>query len=436
MTRIVAFFKKNWKESKETKNAIWIIGGRVVQMMLSFFVGILTARYLGPSNYGIMNYAAAYVTFFTSFCTLGINSVIIKDFVDHPDEQGEAIGTTLVLRALSSFLSSIMIIGIVFIIDYDEPITITVTALCSIALVFQVADTLNYWFQFRYQSKVSSIATLCSYLVTSIYRIFLLIMQKDVRWFAFASSIDYICVAIILFIAYRNENGPKLSVSIRKAKELLGKSYNYILASMMVAIYGQTDKFMLKQMLDETSVGYYSLASTIINMWVFVLAAIIDSMYPTIIQYAKIDQDKFEQKNKQLYAIVIYVSLIVAIGFMAFGKWIIKILYGDTYLPASMPLKIVCWYTIFSYLGTARNAWVVSTNNQKYLKYICGGAAIANVALNYIFIPIWGASGAALASLLTQIATIVVIPYFIKSMRPNVKLMVDAFLLKNITRKC
>lgn len=429
---MIGSLKNKITKSREAKNAIWIIGGRVAQMGLSFFVGILTARYLGPSNYGVINYANAYVVFFTAFCTLGINSVIIKNFVDHPEEQGKTIGTTLVLRTISSFLSSLMIIGIVLILDKNEPVTITVTALCSISLIFQVADTLNYWFQSRYQSKVSSIATLVAYVLTSIYRLFLLATLKDVEWFAFATSIDYICVAVVLFTAYKRNDGPRLSFSLKKARELLLSSYNYILSGMMVAIYGQTDKLMLKMMIDETSVGYYSLASTINNMWVFVLAAIINSIYPTIIQYSGTDKKKFEKKNRQLYAIVIYVSIFVAVCFMMFGKLIIRILYGEAYLPAVEPLKIVCWYTIFSYLGVARDAWVVSTNNQKYLKYICGGAAVSNVVLNCLLIPMWGASGAALASLLTQIATIVLIPYMIKNMRPNVKLMLDALLLRNI----
>lgn len=184
MKKMLSIVKEKFARSKEAKNAVWIIGGRVAQMVLSFFVGILTARYLGPSNYGIMNYAAAYVAFFTSFCTLGINSVIIKDFVDYPDEQGDAIGTALFLRALSSVVSALMIWGIVSIVDHDEPTIIAVTVLSSIALVFQIADTLNYWFQSRYQSKVSSIATLISYIITSSYRIFLLVAHKDIRWFA------------------------------------------------------------------------------------------------------------------------------------------------------------------------------------------------------------------------------------------------------------
>ncbi|WP_040213579.1 flippase [Clostridium polynesiense] len=418
--------------SKEAKNAIWLIGGRVVQMILSFFISILTARYLGPGNYGIINYAGAYVAFFTSFCSLGINYVIIKDFMDNPNEQGKAIGTTLVLRLVSALVSSIMIVGVVSVIDKNEPLTLAVTALCSVALIFQTLDTINYWFQSRYQSKITSIATLIAYLVTSAYRIFLLVTGKSVDWFAFATSVDYICLGTMLYIVYKKNGGPKLSFSWEKGKNLLRKSYHYILSGMMVAIYAQTDKLMLKQMMDEVSVGYYSLALTVNLMWVFVLQAIIDSLFPTIMQLHKKDKEAFERKNRQLYAIVIYISIAVAFSFIVFGKYIITILYGDAYMASVQPLKIITWYTIFSYLGVARNAWVVCENKQKYLKYMYCTAAILNIVLNYIFIPLWGPSGAALASVITQIGTSMIIPCFIKDMRPNVKLMAQAFVLKGI----
>ena len=84
---------------------------------MALVVGIFAARYLGPSNYGLINYAAAYATFFASLCTLGINSVIVKNFVDQPDQQGETIGTTLLLRAISSLLSALAISGIVSGVD-------------------------------------------------------------------------------------------------------------------------------------------------------------------------------------------------------------------------------------------------------------------------------------------------------------------------------
>lgn len=420
------------RNNKEAKNASWLIGGKIAQMVLSFFVSILTARYLGPGNYGIISYVNAYVAFFTSLCTLGINSVIIKDFVEKPQEQGKTIGTTLAMRFVSSFLSAVMIVCIVNVADRGEPTTIVVAVLCSISLLFQVFDTFNYWFQSRYESKVTSIATFIAYAATTLYRIVLLALQKDVVWFAFATAVDYMVLGAILLYFYKKNNGPRLSVSIEKGKNLLGRSYHYILSGMMVAVYGQTDKFMLKQMLDETSVGFYSLASTVNLMWVFVLQAIIDSLNPTIMRLYEKNREQFNRKNRQLYAIVIYVSMAAAICFVLFAPLIIKILYGNAYMPAVGPLRIITWYTIFSYLGVARNAWIVCENQQKYLKYMYLSAAVINVVLNYFMIPIWGASGAAMASLLTEISTSIILPYFIKDMRPNIKLIGEAFLLKGL----
>ena len=138
---------KQFLHNKVARNAGWLISGKVFQMLINFVVGLITARYLGPSNYGLINYAGAYTAFFASFCTLGINSVIVKEFVDNPDKTGEIIGTTLGLRALSSFLSALSIIGISFVVDAAEPTTIWVVALCSVGVIFQIFDTFNYWFQ-------------------------------------------------------------------------------------------------------------------------------------------------------------------------------------------------------------------------------------------------------------------------------------------------
>ncbi len=424
-----------YTNSKEAKNAGWIIIGKIVQMILSFVVSIFSARYLGPSNFGTINYAGAYVAFFSSFCSLGLNAVLIKDFIEKPDEQGVALGTSLIMRLLSSLLSSIMIIGIVSIVDHGEKVTLGVTVLCSVALLFHVFDSINFWFQSRYESKITSFATLLAYVLTSIYKIILLATGKSVYWFAFATSIDYICLAVFLLTAYKKRGGPKFGFSINKGRTLLRKSYHYILSGMMVAIYGQTDKLMLKQMLDETTVGYYSLAASVNGMWVFVLSAIIDSVNPTIISLYSVDKKAYERKNRQLYALVIYISIFVALLLVLFGQFAIEIVYGKEYAPASEPLKIIAWYTMFSYLGVARNAWIVCENKQKYLKYMYFSAAIINVILNFVFIPLMGAVGAAFASLITQICTSIVLPLFIKDMRPNIKLMLEAVILKGFFRK-
>ena len=413
-------------------NAAWLISGRLLNKAIVFLVGLLTARYLGPKNYGLVTYATAYTTFFASLCTLGINAIIIKNFVDHPDEVGQAIGTTLVLRAASSLLSAIMIIGIVSIVDRDEPLTILVVALSCIELLFHVFDTFKQWFQSRLESKYVAIATLLSTIATSTYKILILVAGKSVVWFALSLSVDYAVVAACLLLMYKKKKGPQLSFSVKKGKQLLSSSYSFIISGVMVAVFSGTDKLMLKQMLGEESVSYYTLAVSISMVASFVLEAVIQSMVPSVIEAYKKDKKLYEKRNRQLYAIVFYVAIAFSLTVCVFAEPIVYLCYGEAYAQMIMPLRIVVWYTAFSYLGGARSAWLVCENKQNYQNLLYAGAAVVNVLINYLLIPVLGPTGAAFATLVTQVFTTVALPAVFPPLRDNVKLILEAISLNKV----
>lgn len=419
-------------KNRTAKNAGWLIFGRIAQMVLSLFVGTITARYLGPSNYGLIGYAGSYSAFFMAFCTLGINSLLVKELVQNPKQEGEILGTTLLLRIISSIFSVLIIFCIVSVVDAGEKTTVLVVLLCNISTVFNAFEIFNFWFQSKLKSKVTAIVSLIAYIVTAIYKIVLLILGKSVLWLAFATSVDYICVAVLLCLAYFKSGGFGLSFSTGCAKRLLSQSYHFILSSIMVAVYSNTDKLMLKHMTGQSEVGYYSTATTVSTMWCFIISAIIDSMVPSIMEAYEKDEKLFIKRNIQLYSIVFYLAVFASFLITAFAPLIIRILYGQAYLPSINPLRFITWYTAFSYLGVARNAWLVCKNRQQYLKYIYFAAILANIALNLILIPLLGASGAALASLISQMLTSIILPLCIKGLRENSIMMLKAILLKGI----
>ena len=416
--------------NKIASNASWIISGRIVQMLISLIISMFTARYLGPSNYGLINYAAAYVAFFTSFSTLGLNAIIVKEYVENPKQEGLITGTTLVMRLCSSLVSIVAILAIVMLADYGEQTTIWVVTLYSIQVIFSAFDTFNFWFQSKLNSKYVSIASTIAIILVSLYKVYLLIEEKSIYWFALSNSLDFAIIAVILFYIYKKNNGPKVTFSIVKAKSLLFQSYHFILSGLMVAVYGYTDKIMIKHMIDVHEVGLYSTATAICGMWVFVLNAIIDSMRPSIIQARKDSIERYESRLTMLYSIVFYVSIFVSVVFLLLGRYVILVLYGEAYLGALPYLQIVTWYTAFSYLGVARNIWIVCEKKQYYLKYMYFWAAILNVSLNYFLISYIGGYGAAIASLITEIFTCILIPVFFVDLRRNNKLIFDAILLK------
>lgn len=415
-------------------NSGWLIMGKVVQLAISFFISIFIARYLGPHKYGILNLAMAYTSFFLPLCSLGISNVIVKEFIDHPDAEGEILGSAIGARIITSLIS---IIGIVVLLEITNSSNIELQVssfIYSMILAVRSFELIEYWYQSKLKSKITAIIGIIAYIITALFRTIILILHCSVYLFVFAYVLDAMITSLLYVYSYNRDKNSKISFRFNTVRQLIKKSYHYILSSMMVMIYAQMDKIMIGKMEDENSVGVYAVAVAICQLWTFILQAIIDSVRPSIINAKKYDSNLYENRIIQLYSIIIWISICVSLCFCIFAHYIILILYGRDYVNAEIPLRIITWYTCFSYLGVARNIWSVCENMQKYEKYFALAGAIANTILNLVLIPIYGISGAAVASLITQIITNLVVPYCINNTRVNAIYVIKAFDIRYIIR--
>lgn len=393
---------------------------------------MVTARYLGPSNYGIITYAASLVAFVTPIMYLGLSNVLVQEIVNNPDKSGETLGTSITMSFFSSLFCIAGIAAFTVIANKDDPETIKVCVLYSILLVFQALDLVQYWFQANLLSKYTSVVSLAAYFIMSLYKIFLLITGKSVGWFAISNAFDYLLISISLIYIYIRISKQKLKFVYATARKLFAKSRHYIVSSLMVTIFAQTDRIMIKFMLGNSYTGYYSAAIACAGVTSFIFSAIIDSMRPLIFESKNINSSQFELNMTRLYSIIIYFSLLQSVFITIFARFIISILYGEQYIEAANALRIVVWYTTFSYMGSVRNIWILAENQQKYLWIINLSGAVMNIILNFILIPTWGICGAAFASLATQFFTNVIIGWIIKPIRYNNSLMIRAINMKYI----
>ena len=422
---------KELLKSKSIKNSGWIIGDQVFEMGLQLIVGMITARYLGPANYGTLSYTASFVTFFTSIATLGMDGVVIKKLIDHPDEEGLYLGSSMVFRIISSILSIISVSIIVFILNPAEELKVILVFVQSIQLTFKAIKVLESWFQRHLLSKYSSIGSMLSCVVVSAYKIYLLATGKSVIWFAFSNSVTEAVIVLVMWISYKKVGGQKLSYSFKVGKEILHESYHFIISGLMVAIYSQMDRVMLGQMINDTVVGLYSSATTIVGMWIIIPTAVINSFQPIVMEAKHFGNEKlYITRLEQLYSAIIWMCIIVSIGVGLLAKPIIHILYGEAYLGAANSLKIAIWYETFAMIGSARGIWILCENKNKYVKYFFLIGTIVNLILNAVLIPIYSIEGAAFATLITQIVTSLIAPLLFKETRIHTKLVLDSFTLK------
>lgn len=420
---------------KFAKNISWLLGGKIINMLLQFFVSLATARYLGPFNYGTINYVAAYVSFFSSIASLGLAVIVIKEIATDKYDNNEVIWTSIWMRFGTAILSTLSIVALMFITNQDDPLIVQIAILESLSIIFSSFDTINYYFQAKLLSKWTSIAGVLAYMGMSVYRIFLLAKGADIVWFAFSTSTDMIFLTAFLMIFYVRIEGfrPKFNWSLGKG--LLKQSYHYLIAGLITILYAQVDRVMLGNMLDKTSVGYYSAALTISHLWSMIPTSLIQSLSPVLYAAAKESRELYLRRLRQSYAALFWLNAGYSLFVCIFAYWVILLLYGKDYLEATNALRIVVWYYGLSTMATLNQVYLANDGKNKYINSFCLAGLITDVILNAILIPTMGINGAAIATLITHLVIQIGMPYMFKDTREIAICIIKGAILYDVINK-
>lgn len=278
--------KKNTLLGKFVGNTGWMMFQRIYQMLIQLVVGSLSARYLGPSNYGLINYGTSIIAFFSTISKLGMESVVVAEMVRTPEKEPSYLGTALLMRFVTSVLSFFSVWGVVIVLEPGNLLLQSVTVLQAIALIFQSLEVLYFWFQARLEMKYVTLTSIIALTITAIWRISLLANAAGVQWFALSSSISAMVCGVCIFSFFLYKARIKLLFSWNDGKFILMNSYHFIINGLAVTLYTQLDRIMLGKLVSQEAVGFYSAASTIAVMWEFVPNALINSANPLLIKMA------------------------------------------------------------------------------------------------------------------------------------------------------
>ncbi len=409
-------------------NTSWLMFQNIYSMLLSLIVGSISARFLGPSNYGMLRYATAMITLCIAISKLGLDSIVINEIVLCQEKKSTYLGTALGLRIMASIICFLALNVIMYLMEPNSFLLRLVTICQSFEIILRIYEVFNYWFQAELKSKYFVISVCVALTITNIWRIGLLCARTGVILFSLSTSIQAAIILIMIYIVFRKYNSERIKFSIREAKYLLNKSRHYIVTDIAVTLYMQIDRIMLGKMTNEEMVGYYSAASTIASLWEFVPNAIINSMRPVIIAAQKNNYSQYIKRMKYLWCIITMLGAIVTVGILFFGKYVIYFLYGKEYMQATFPLYYLIIATCFAMIGTATSVWLLVEEKYKYNKYFTLIGCVLNIILNYWLINRLGIIGASIATCICQMYVAFIAPMCFKETRVFGKLYVGSFV--------
>ena len=385
-------------------NTSWLMGHRVLSMVVALFVGVYVARYLGPERFGLLSYAGSFVGLFMALATLGLDDIMVRELVKTPKRRYELLGTAFCLKAGGAIL---MWIGIAAAVPFTHNDTQTniLIAIIALAAIFQAFNVIDLNYQAEVKSKYVVYAQLVSLVVSSITKLIFIWISAPLVWFACVFLLDAVVRAGGLTAMYLKNSGNvwHWKWQWQAAKALLRDSWPLILSGMVISIYMKIDQVMIKEMLGAEQVGHYAAAVRLSEAWYFVPMTLTSSVFPAIINAKKQSEELYYQRLQKLYDLMVWLAVAIALPTTFLAPWVIRVLYGEAFLPAAGVLSIHIWAGVFVFLGVAVGKWFLSENLQ-FIAMICATiGAMINVLLNFILGEKYGIVGYAYATLISYV---------------------------------
>ena len=189
--------EKNLKK-RFVSNASWQMAQQIYSMILSLIIGSISARYLGPNNYGLLNYGESLISLMATLTGLGLDEVIMNELVMKKDKTGTLLGTALVMRLLASIVGVFAVAAIIITLEPGNKLLWVITILQTFQLFGNLYYVFNYWFQVELKSKYVSIAYIIGLTVSGVWRVVILMKNASVEFFAMTASIQGIVVLLIV----------------------------------------------------------------------------------------------------------------------------------------------------------------------------------------------------------------------------------------------
>ncbi|MBO0930954.1 flippase [Fibrella aquatilis] len=390
------------------RNAGWMFFDKIFRMATSLLVGIWLARYLGPEQFGILNYAILFPTIFLSIAGFGLNNILMIEYTAAAGDllkQRKLVSGGVYIKFTIGCLTYLMSFLANYILNYSNDVLFVIINITGSVLIFQSSEAIDTYFQARSRAKLSVIVKSLALFTTSIFRIYAIINKLDIIYFVMINFIELLISYILTLIVVRTALEANIfdiikEIDLRIIKKLSSQSWPIMLSEFFVFIYMKIDQFMIKSLSTDHEIGYYTAALRLSEVWYFIAIAITASFYPNIAKYYDSDRKNFLALYQKLINILSFISIIISIFISMFSSSLVYFIFGEQYTGVAPILSVHIWSGVFVFTGVGISNLMVIENLQKFIlvKTIIG--AFVNVLLNIWLIPRFGALGASVATLI------------------------------------
>jgi PST family polysaccharide transporter len=202
-------------------------------------------------------------------------------------------------------------------------------------------------------------------------------------------------------------------------KQQLKKGWHLFLSTISINLYTTSNVFILGLFAPANVVGYYAAADKIRMAFQGILSPMSQSVFPYVNKMLSESYERFISFNKKLFKIALAVGAVISLTLFIFAEPIVNIVLGKEYQSSILVLRIIAWLPLVIFLSNVLGIQtMLPLNKQKSFSLILFFAAILNLSLAFILVPIYFEIGTSVAVLITE--SFVTIGFFLFLMKNKI----------------
>jgi O-antigen/teichoic acid export membrane protein len=418
---------------KIVKNSTIAIAGNIANSLVGMFVAIYLIRYLGATRYGEYSIVYAYLFFFQTISQFGIDSIVIREICRDSLRAEKLISNCITLKIVLTGVAIFAACIVLQTIGYPPQVK-TLIYIGSFSMLSSLGTLYAAYFRAHLKIEYPMLIQFVFQIVRAVLMLLLIYWKSDLINFIILDLLIQLLQVPVLWRLSKKFVISGLSMDLNIWKEILYASWPIALVGFFSTIYTRIDQVMLFQMIGGKAVGLYAVTVKLTEFLSIIPPMFMVSVFPVISQYAVNSSKKFEKARQLSFKYLSTLIVPIAFGTTILANQIMKLLFGEQFLPATSALKILIWSEIFIFLDTANLTILISAGLQKWNALFSFSIALINILLNLLLIPVWGITGAAVATTVSY-GSFIFSAYFFNPTRPFAKQIVIS-LIKPVIASC
>ncbi len=398
------------------RNFVYNVLLKVSAVLFPLITAPYISRVLEPDGVGLVNFVRTYAEYFAVVAVLGIPQYGIRLIARDRDDKDLLSRDVSELISLSLFLT--IFITIVYLISVG-----LIQKLNENYIYFIISGIVLYLAPFKVEWFYSGMEeygfiTLRSLIMRtlSILALFLFVKTKaDLIVYLLISAASTVITDIWNFCRMFRM-GVKPRIVISGLKKHLRPLLVLFSASIAISVYTMLDSLMLGFLSDYSELGFYSNASHLSRALLAVVTSMATVAMPRMSYYsASGNTSAMNSLATRSFSFVSFIAIPMAMGIVCISPTFVPLFFGSQFTPAVLPLQIICFIIVAVGLNNITGTQIlIALGFDNQFLYMVLYGTVTNFILNLLLIPVWGATGAAIASVVAEFVVLLVSFIYVK----------------------